>query len=69
MGGETVTEEERVFSSLFVEEVSAAGLWLVFDLTLLAGLALKTNLTLFRPAGLICEAAPLIDLALEIHLT
>ena len=64
-----MTDEERVFSFIFVEEMSAAGLWLVFGLILLAGLVLKTNLTLFCPAGLICEAVPLIDLALEICLT
>ena len=64
-----MTGGERVFSSIFVEGMSAAGLWLVFNLILLAGLVLKTNLTLFCPAGLICEAAPLIDLALETCLT
>ena len=58
-----LTEEERVGSSLFVEEVTAAGLWLVFDLFL------KTILTLFCPTGLICEAAPLTDLVLEVCLT
>ena len=69
MVGETLTDEERVFSLILVEELSAVSLWLVFGLVLLAGLVPTTNLTLFCPAGLICEAVPLTDLALETNLT
>ena len=64
LGGGTSTEEDSLGPSLFDEGIPAAGLGLVFDLTLLAGLSFTTILALFCPAGLVCEAAPLTDLAL-----
>ena len=65
LGGETLTDEERVFSLIFAEDLSAASLWLVFGLVLLAGLVPTAGLM----AGFICEAVLLTDLALEINLT
>ena len=63
-----LTEEDALGSSLYVGGMSAVGLRLAFDLTLLADLSFETILALFCSAGLVCEAAPLTGLALKLGL-